>query len=341
MRSASVFLLGFICAGCLPAQQPTVGGPVEALTFDAPTRSIRAVIGFPGAASFGPELLDSLDFASVATQQSYGIIFESGKCLFVSGLGSKTISSVAIAGVTRYPEGVIWSRNGSLAILYSRAGGWFQTIAGFPGAPVAGALVEVTALGGTFSALAVDAPGQHIAVAISGSNGAVYQAAGGQFTPLAHMAKPVSLSFSSDGKTLYALDAATREVTGTSLGGSGFQTLALPGITNPIAIQAFEDSQNRQLLYVAAGSDRLLRVLDVQSQQVVTDVALLFQPTGLDPFGSSSFVAASRSQSANPLWLFSSTPQPGAYFVPAIQLRPPDHGSGTVRSTTAIAGRTR
>ncbi len=34
---------------------------------------------------------------------------------------------------------------------------------------------------------------------------------------------------------------------------------------------------------------------------------------------------ASRSQSANPLWLFASTPQPGAYFVPAIQLRAPDH----------------
>ncbi len=62
---------------------------MEALTFDAPTRSLRAVIGFPGAASFGPVLLDSLDFASVAPLQNYGIVFEGGKCLFVSGLGSK------------------------------------------------------------------------------------------------------------------------------------------------------------------------------------------------------------------------------------------------------------
>jgi hypothetical protein len=238
--------------------------------------------------------------------------------------------------VTRYPEGVIWSRNGSLAILFSRAGGWFQTIAGFPGAPAAGALVDVASLGGTFTALAVDAPGQQIAVAISGGHGAVYRAAGGQFTPLAYMAKPVSLSFSSDGKSLYALDAATLEVTATNLGGSGFQTLALAGITNPIAIRAFQDSQNRQLLYVAGGSDRLLRILDVQSQQVLTDVPLLFQPTGLDPFGSSSFIVASRSQAANPLWLFASTPQPGAYFVPAIQLRSPDH-----RSSVAIGGRAR
>lgn len=336
MRPVSVFILGLICAGGLPAQQPSVGGPVEALTFDAPTRSIRAVIGFPGAASFGPVLLDSVDFASIAPLQSYGIVFEGGKWLFVSGLASKTISSVAIAGVTRYPEGVLWSRNGSLAILFSRAGGWFQTIAGFPNAPVAGAIEDVSSLGGAFTAVAVDAPGQQIAVAVSGGNGAVYRASGGQFMPLVYMTKPVSLSFSSDGQTLYALDAATLEVTAASLSGNGFQTLPLPGIKNPIAIQSFEDSQNRQLLYVAGGSDRVLQILDVANRQVVADVPLYFQPTGLDPFGSSSFVLASRSQSANPLWLFTSTPQPGAYFVPAIQLRTPVH-----RISTAIAGRAR
>ena len=137
------------------------------------------------------------------------------------------------------------------------------------------------------------------------------------------------------GKTLYALDAATAQVTAVTLSSRGLQTLALPGITNPIAIQSLEDSQNRQVLYVAGGSDRMVRILDVASQQIVTDVPLNFQPTGLDPFGSSSFVLASRSQSANPLWLFAVTPQPGAYFVPAIQLRRPDHQS------TAIAGRTR
>ena len=48
---------------------------------------------------------------------------------------------------------------------------------------------------------------------------------------------------------------------------------------------------------------------------------LCFQPTGLDPFGSSSFVLASRSQSAKPLVAVYQHAQPGAYFVPAVQLR--------------------
>jgi hypothetical protein len=334
MRFAFFFIVGAISAGCLSAQQPTVSGPVEALTFDAPTRSVRAVIGFPGAASFGPALLDSLDLASIAPLQSYGIIFETGKCLLVSGLGSKTVSTVAIAGVTNYPDTIIWSGNGSLAILYSHAGGWFQTISGFPSAPVAGALVSVLSLGGAFTALAVDSAGKQIAVAVSGDKGGVYLASDGQFSPLASMANPVSLSFSTDGETLYALDAASIQVTAVSISSHGLQTLALPGITNPVAIQSGENAQNQQVLYVAAGSDRIVRVLNVATQQIVTDVPLNFQPTSLAQFGSSSFVLAWRSQSANPLWLFSSTPQPGAYFVPAVQLLPLDH------KAAAIAGRT-
>ncbi|MGA2883535.1 MAG: hypothetical protein ABSG13_31745 [Bryobacteraceae bacterium] len=335
MRFAFFFAIGLISTSRLPAQQTSLSGPVEAFTFDAPTRSLRAVIGFPGSASFGPVLLDNLDLASIALQQNYGIAFEGGKCLFVSGLGSTSISTAALAGVTKDPDGIVWSGNGSLAILYSRAGSWFQTIAGFPSAPVAGALVDVSSLGGSFTAIAVDSPGKQIAVAISGDNGAVYQASGSELTPLVSMANPVSMSFSSDAQTLYALDAATLQVTAASLGGHGIQTMALPGIANPIAIQSFEDSQNRQLLYVAGGSDRILRILDVSSRQVVMDVPLNLQPTSLEPFGASSFVLASRAQSANPLWVFASTPQPGAYFVPAIQLRQP------ARNKVAITGRAR
>ncbi len=331
MRATLFFVLGLISAGGMPAQQPSVGGPVEALTFDAPTRSLRAVIGVPNAASFGPALLDNLDFASVAPLQNYGIALEGGKYLVVSGLGSKTISSAPIAGVTADAEGIVWSGDGSLAVLYSRAGRWFQTIAGFPGAPAAGALIDVSPLGGSLTAVAVDTPGKQIAVAVSGDNGAVYQSAGGQFTPLISMVNPVSLAFSSDGRTLYALDAASLQVKAVLLGGQGFQTLPLPGMTNPIAIQSVEDSQNRELLYVAGGSDRILRILDVASQQIVSDVQLSFRPTTVDAFGNGGFVLASRSQAANPLWLFARMPQPGAYyFVPAIQLRAPDHRSAVI-----------
>lgn len=334
MRPAFVFI-GLISAIYSPAQQTSLSGPVEAITFDPPTRSLRAVIGFPGAASFGPALMDSLNLASVAPRQSYGIVFQGDQCWSVAGLNSTKMSKVVIAGVSGFPEGIIWSADGSLAILYSRAGRWLQTISGFPGSATAAPRMDVSSLGGDFTAVAVDASGSQIVVGVSGADAGVYRAVNGQLTRLTSTVNPVSLSFSTDGQTLYALDAATLQVTAAKLNGSGFLTLALPGITNPIAIQCVQDSQKRELLYVAAGSDRMVRVLDVQSQQIVADLPLNFQPTTLQQFGSSSFVLASRSQSANPLWLFAGTPQLGAYFVPAIQLRGPEHRS------TAIIGRTR
>jgi hypothetical protein len=338
MRLAFLSVLALIAAGSLPAQQTSLSGPIEAYTFDAPTRSLRAVIGFPGAASFGPELIDNLDFASVAPHLNYGIVLEGGKWLSVSGLGSK-LSTVAIAGVTKYPDGIVWAANGSVAVLYSHGGNWFQTISGLPTAPVAGAPVDTSSListsGGSFTAIAIDAQGKQIAVAVSGDTGGVYQVANGQFMLLASMSKPVSLAFSTDGETLFALDAAALQITAANWNGSGLQTLALPGMTNPIAIQALEDAQNRTLLYIAGGTDRILRMLDVTSQQIVSDISLSLQPTDLQPFGSGSFVLVSRAQSAKPLWLFSSAPLPGSYFVPAVQLQQ------QIRTNLAVAGRTR
>jgi hypothetical protein len=326
MRPSLFLIFWLVSAGCLAAQQPSLTGPVEAYTFDAPTRSLRAVIGFAGAASFGPVLRDNLDFASVAPLQNYGIGFQSGQCLLLSGLGTSLLSARGLPGVEAQPEAIVWSGDGSLALLYSRSGNWLQAVSGFPGTPAAGPRIDGSSLGGVLASVAVDAQGKYIAAGVGGAVSAVYQSSDGQtFTSLISVAKPIALSFSSDDLTLYALDGSVPQVIAVNLANHGYQTIPLEGLANPVAIRAVEDSQNNQLLYVAAGSDRLLRILNVASQQNVTDVQLGFQPTSLDQFGSNSFVIAARSQAANPLWLFTSAPQQGAYFVPAIQLRPPDH----------------
>lgn len=336
MRSALLLILGFIYAACLEAQ-PSLTGPVEAYTFDAPTRSLRAVFGFPGAASFSLALRDGLEFASVAPRQNYSIGFQRGRCLLISGLGSSALSTRALAGVEAQPEGIAWSGNGSLAILYSLTGNWLQTISGLPSAPAVGTRVDGSALGGglggVLASVAADAQGKQIAAGVTGDAGAVYQSSDGEtFTSLKAVTKPIALAFSSDASTLYVLDGSVPQVVAINVSSHGYQSIPLAGLANPVAIQAVENSQNSQQLYIAANgaaangaAASVIRVLDVQSQQIVTDVPLSFQATSLDQFGSNSFVVAARAQSVNPLWLFSSTPQPAAYFVPAIQLLHPDH----------------
>ena len=326
MRAAFFLILGLVSAGSVRAQQGSLSGPVEGYTFDAPTRSVRAVIGFPGAASFGPALRDGLDFASIAPRQNYGLGFQSGQSLFISGLGSAVLSARVIAGIDAEPDNIVWSGDGSVAILYSRSGNWLQIVSGFPGAPAAGSRVDGSALNGAINTVAIDVQGKRIAAGISGDAGAVYQSSDGQtFTLLGSVAKPVGLSFSSDGGTLYALDGGALQVIAMDWNSHASQTISLGGLASPVAIQSVQDSQNSRLLYVADTSARLVRVIDVSSQQIVTDVSLGFAPNRLDQFGANSFVAASRAQEASPLWLFTNMPQPAAYFVPAVKLRRPSH----------------
>jgi hypothetical protein len=329
MRSALLFTFGLLYAAGLPAQQSTLTGPVEAYTFDAPTRSLRPVFGFPGAATFGPALHTSLEFASVAPLQSYAIGFQNGQCLLIAGLGS-TVSTLKLAGVEARPDGIAWSGNGSLAVLYSLSGNWLQSISGLPSAPVVGKRVEGSSLGGVLASVAADAKGKLIAAGVTGEAAGVYQSSDGEaFSNLKPVARPLALSFSSatgssDSTTLYVLDGSVPQAIAINLSSRGDQSIPLDGFANPIAIQAVENSQNVQQLYVAAA--RELRILDVATQQTVSDVPLSFQATGLCPFGSGSYVVAARVEATSPLWLFTATPQPGAYFVPAIHSPSPAHG---------------
>jgi hypothetical protein len=198
MRPALFLISGFISTAFLSAQQPTLTGPVEAYTFDAPTRSLRAVFGFPGAATFSPALRSSLEFASVAPRQNYSIGFQRGQCLLISGLGS-TVSTRALSGVEAQPEGIAWSGNGSLAVLYSLSGNWLQTISGLPSAPAVGTRVDGSSLGGVLASVAADAQGKHVAAGVVGDAGGVdaggvYLSSDGQtFTSLKQVAKPVAL----------------------------------------------------------------------------------------------------------------------------------------------------
>jgi hypothetical protein len=104
-----------------------------------------------------------------------------------------------------------------------------------------------------------------------------------------------------------------------ALSDGSFQTMSLDGLQDPIAIASGRDSQNRQIMYVASRSDQDFRAYDRATQQLLTDLPLDFQPTGIVALGRNSFVIAARSKTQSPLWLFTTAPQPAVYFVPAPQ----------------------
>lgn len=313
MRFPIFAILSLAGASIAAGQTAGLSGPVEGFTFDPPTASIRAVMGFPGAASFGTAILGGVEWASVAPQHDYGLAFQNGNCLVVSGLSTGTASTLAVSGVTRVPESIGWSGDGTFAVLSSSSAEWLQTVSGLPSSPVAGPYIDVSALGGSLTAVALDVTGAHIAIALSGAQAGVYLMTGSQaFAPVVTLANPVAVSFSTGGTELFAIDAASKQLATVLLSNLSFQTAPLNGLADPIAVQ-----ESAARIYVASGSDRLLRELDTSGNEIA-DLPLSFSPTGIQPFGANSLVVASRVQATDPLWLLTNGTQPAAYFVPAI-----------------------
>lgn len=318
MLKAVVFAAVLSSVSLLRAQQTGISGPVEGFTFDVPTGSIRAVLGSLGSATLGPAVLSRLDFASIAPGQSYGIAVQRGQTSLVSGLGSAQVSVAVLAGASSTPEGVAWSKDGSVAVLYSRTGGWIQKFTGLPAAISASAPLSLATLGGALSTVAVDTDGQTLAIGVRGDNAGIYELSRAQsfFSPLLPMSQPIALAFSADSNTLYALDGSTNQLSQINLANSASQALPL-SIDDAVAVWPAADGANQQALYIAGRSSRLLLVYDPVAQQAVASIPLSFDPTVIEPLGATSFILRSRVSSGDPLWSFANRGQPVVYFVPA------------------------
>jgi hypothetical protein len=317
MRSLiALFLLACLSLGAAFGQ--SLSGPVEGFLFDQPTQSLRAVDGFPGSAMFGPALESEVTFGSVGPYQNYAIAVKSGHTLFLSALGSGHLSTVTLTGIAGEPDGVVWSADSSVAVLYSSSGNWIQTVSGLPKTPHVNSHLTLSALGGTLADIATDADGKKIAIAMRGSKGGVFlNTASQKFVPLLEMENPMALSFSEDGSDLYALDGNALKLSAITLSNSSSRVLPLPGLKDPFAIRAGHDTSNHPVVFVASLKDRLVGVFNPASEKLQTIIHLGFQPTGLQDLGRNSFVIGSRSKPGDPLWLFSTTPKPAVYFVPA------------------------
>jgi hypothetical protein len=332
MLSKSLLLIALAGANLSLAQTASFSGPVEAFAFDLPTRSVRPVLGFPGSSSFGPAIVESLEFGSVAPAQNYAIVLHGLEWQLALHLDLTRPSYQALTGITGRPDGIAWSQDGSLAILYSLAGNWIQTLSGLPSQPAAGPQTSVSPLGGALTAVASDATGKQIAVAVNQGTGAapnagqsagvfLFQAATQTFVPLLALGNPVALAFSSDNASVLAVDSSARQLSVINVASRSSQNVSLAGLADPFAVSSTPvtsgSQTTSQMIYVASRSDQILREFDLASQQVIADLPLNFVPTGLNEFGRKSFLVASRARAADPLWLFVNAP-PAIFFVPAL-----------------------
>lgn len=316
MRSRIAFTLLACSTGVLSAQ--SLSGPIEGFTFDEPTQTLRAVNGVPGSATLGPAVLGGIEFGTAAPYRNYGFAFKNGRGLLVSGLDSAHVSTAEIRGIFGRPEGAVWSGDGAHLVLFSRSGRWIQTLAGMPAAPRANPYLDLSVLGGLLCDVAIHSPANEVAIAMCGRGAGVYlNTPSQQLVPLPRMLNPVAVAFSENGASLYVVDAGARKLAIVRLSDSTSEEFPLAGLKTPFAIRAGHDASNQPLVYVASRSDRILGIYSPSNQKMVEKLQLSFEPTGIQEFGRDSFVIATRVESSDPMWLFTTTPKPAVYFVPA------------------------
>ncbi len=307
--------------GLLSAQHSPLTGPVEGFVFDAPTNGFRAVTGSLGAASLGPVLLGGFEFGAVAPGKSYGFAYAAGQCFLVTGLDSFQPVSLLLSDSCTLPEGAAWSGDATALVLYSQSGNWFRTVTGLPAQPAVNASANVAVFGGSLSTVASDATGARIYLSLTGSSAGIYQVQGDQsLALLLPLAQPAALAISDERQVLYALDAAVNQIYELNLTDLSSQSWAPVGLLNPVAVRPARDAGHNPVVYVAGGGDQLLTAYDASSHAAIATLPLGFAPTAIDPLASHSFVLHSRQADADPLWSFTDTPAPAAYFIPATPL---------------------
>ena len=302
------------------SQQP-MSGPVEGFVFDKPTGSFRALNGFLGSASFGPAIMSGeelFEAGFVAPRKDFGLGFLKGKGTLLTDLGGAP-GSIDLGEGMLAPDGVAWSGDASMAVLFSKKDAWIQTISGLPSAPRLGNRISVAPLG-PIGSVAVHASGP-VVFATAGENAGIYRlASDAAFEPIVRLAKPTSLSFSETGDRLYALDATLGRLLSISMRDFTADSSPLSGLASPVAVFPGLDAAKRRVIYAAGNGDweqPLLVAYDAETLVALASAELNFQPTLIEPLGRNSFLLRSRADIGDPLWSFANTEQPSVFFVPA------------------------
>ena len=191
-----------------------VRGPVSGYVGDAPTQSIRPIVGVLGGAYLGTPLLADVTKAWVAPEGGRAVILRQDQYFLVSGLDTGALRTdetpMGVAG----PDAVVaWASEGTLVAL---AGNGRLQIAGWRGADNVLAVDSVRVIpDGIIKALAVNSQNGLLAVAISQDDGVgvcVGSAQGGELKVIYTGRAVSAVAYSHTGETLYVSDRGEGQI---------------------------------------------------------------------------------------------------------------------------------
>ena len=329
----------WLLATCLVAQSD-LRGPLGGFVYDGARQAIRPLLGVPGASYLGEAVVASLDSAWIAPDGKQAVAAARGRLWLIRGLDTGEVRWTELERGTA--DRAAWAEDAGAVALYSKEGGWLrvwsdlgaggegaavrpsvrgrQTIGrrdGAPG-PRLTRLGNLSSLGGTVAAMAVNERREVVVGMESPASGGIYLARGEQAPRLiARLGAPGGIAL--DGNRLFVTDRARDEVLEVRDYRDGADVSLFAdagrGMRDPVAVALSKDGAT---LIVASGAERRLDLVDIATRAPAARIDLDFEPTRLERLGVGAvFLLNSRGAPTETLQVLAAGRRPAVYFVPA------------------------
>lgn len=296
------------------AAQTTLSGPVTGYIYEAASRSVRPILGMPGASYISDAVLANVDWAAVAPGGRVALAVRDGAVFAVRGLDAEAAWLPVEGAIT--PARAAFNREGSAAVLWS-SDGRLQFV-NLKGAPAAGATAELAGI----SALALDEAGE---TALAGTEAGLFAVSADAAPKLVAAGRIAGIALAANGRDLFAADAESGRI------------LEIRDVRNAPAVMPFADaadlagialSRDGRMLFAASKSGKTVTGWDVSARTAVFETALDFEPASVEPLSAGSvFLLKAAGQRGEPLQVLNAAGEPGVFFVPDGAAQDPASGA--------------
>jgi lactonase family protein with 7-bladed beta-propeller len=313
--SASIAILSWPVRP-VTAQSASLHLPISGFVYSQASRTIRPLLGVPGATQIGTPVLKQVDFASVGPSGAWALLTRAGRSSYVSGLADLTPKESSAGGLIDAVDQVVWNRDGSFALLYSSSGNQLQRIQFSSTGATPDPPIDLSPWG-PVTALAIDPAGLQIAFGVPQS-GLYWFTAGQSPALLSRIAQPAAIAFDGTGKHLYAVDLAQQQILqfDSAANASTFVSLAqsdTPAVT-PVGLGVSGDGR---YLFLADSAAQAVRVYGTNTATVAVTIPLDFPPTRFEVLSSGPTILLNGDNPQEWLLVLDARQLPGLFFVPA------------------------
>jgi hypothetical protein len=308
---------GLLTPSAFPADN-RIEGPVTGYFFDAPSGSVRAISGAPGAAVLSAAAASGLDAVWMAPGGRVSLALKEGALGIIRYADSRP-AFAALSSVAASVDQVSWSPDGQGAVLYSSALNMLQVVTGLPDHPAPGPQISMAQSGSGVSQLRLSPLSRHVAVIVNhGAANSLYL--------LQNLGPPAfvdlisdagAMDFSSDGRSLYVVDRAANGLVNVPVAApQSAQTIALADSTiMPGAFAGLLSSRDGKQLYATMPDAASVIAFETAAWTTVFRTSLEFVPSSLERLSGSLYILAAPRDREAPVWLFDGS-DGKVYFVP-------------------------